>query len=309
MNNSNSNPTEQLSNSYNGQAIEDEVRERWSAENLREKVREKFIQRRTSQVGYVDGPPTLNGEPHMGHLRGRIMKDLLYRFETIRGAYIDFRGGWDCQGLPVELQAEKELGLSGNKTANLKTIGEDKLVEACKQMVLRYHEIWKDSDERIGLMIDDEHAYWTFHDEYIEREWQILKSAWENKILSEGFRVTPFCPSCQTSLSAAEVALGGYQNLEDPSLYFKMKIREEDSTYLVAWTTMPFTVVTDELVGVKPDSDYCYVLIQPTLETWIVGANRLEGLMKELRFRTTKSERESEARSSKELGMSILSRT
>lgn len=276
--------TDSLPTVYNGQAIEDQVRARWKSENLREKIRQKFVERGTQQVGYVDGPPTLNGEPHMGHLRGRIMKDLWYRFETIRGTFIDFRGGWDCQGLPVELQAEKELGLTGNKTANLKRIGEEVMVDACKKMVLRYHNVWKASDDQIGLMIDDEHAYWTYHDEYIEREWQVLRAAWDNKILSEGYRVTPFCPSCQTSLSAAEVALGGYENLEDPSLYFKMKIRERDSTYLVAWTTMPFTVVTDELVGVKPRSEYCFVLIQPTLETWIVGADRLDALMKELRI-------------------------
>ena len=152
----------------------------------------------------------------MGHLRGRVIKDLWYRFETLRGMNIDFRGGWDCQGLPVELQAEKELGLTGNKTANLKTIGEEALVAECKKMVLKYHAVWKESDETVGLLINDEKAYWTFHDSFIEREWQILRSAWDNGILSEGYRVTPFCPSCQTSLSAGEVALGGYENLEDP---------------------------------------------------------------------------------------------
>ncbi len=273
-----------LPNSYNALSIEDEVRGKWSAENLREKIRQKFYDRNAKQFGYVDGPPTLNGEPHMGHLRGRIMKDLWYRFETIRGTFIDFRGGWDTQGLPVELQAEKELGLTGNKTANLKKVGEEVLVQKCKEMVLRYHEVWKESDEQIGLLIDDDHAFWTYRDEYIEREWQILRAAWENKILTEGYRVTPFCPNCQTSLSAAEVGLGGYENLEDPSLYFKMKIRRAENTYLIAWTTMPFTVVTDELVGVKPDADYCYILVQPSLETWIVGADRLEPLMKELRI-------------------------
>ncbi len=278
-----------LSSSYNGKLIEDEIRQRWKNENLREKIHQKFSKKRPKEVGYVDGPPTLNGEPHMGHLRGRVMKDLWYRFETIRGLYIDFKGGWDCQGLPVELQAEKELGLTGNKTSNLKAIGEETLVEACKKMVIRYHSIWRDSDEKIGLMIDDEKAYWTYRDQYIEREWHILKSAWQNGILSEGYRVTPFCPSCQTSLSAGEVALGGYENLEDPSMYFKMRIRGEDSTFLVAWTTMPFTVITDELVGVKPESDYCFVSVPApngTRETWIVGADRLEGLMKELRIQS-----------------------
>ncbi|HYB02893.1 MAG TPA: class I tRNA ligase family protein [Nitrososphaerales archaeon] len=130
-----------LPNSYNSLSIEDEVRERWSAENLREKIHQKFTHRKAKQFGYVDGPPTLNGEPHMGHLRGRIMKDLWYRFETIRGTFIDFRGGWDTQGLPVELQAEKELGLTGNKTANLKKVGEEALIQKCKEMVLRYHDV------------------------------------------------------------------------------------------------------------------------------------------------------------------------
>lgn len=275
----------QLSNTYNGQSIEDLVRERWRSENLKRKIRAKFENRGTKMDGYVDGPPTLNGEPHMGHLRGRIMKDLWYRFSTLRGSFIDFRGGWDTQGLPIELQAEKELGLSGNKTANLKRIGEEVLVEACKSMVLRYHEVWKASDEQIGLLMDDEHAYYTYHDDYIEREWEILKAAWDGDILAEYYRVTPFCPSCQTSLSAAEVALGGYENLEDPSMYFKMKLRgkDEKNTYLIAWTTMPFTVVTDQLVGVKPDSDYSYVRVGPSLEIWLVGAERLEALMKELR--------------------------
>ncbi|HVB11671.1 MAG TPA: isoleucine--tRNA ligase [Nitrososphaerales archaeon] len=271
-----------LSNSYDPKKIESEVRENWKQIDLRKKIQLKFSGKK--KVGYVDGPPTLNGEPHMGHLRGRIIKDLWYRFETLRGLCIDFRGGWDCQGLPVELQAEKELGLTGNKTANLKTVGEEALVAECKKMLQKYHAVWRESDERVGLLIDDENAYWTYRDSYIEREWQILKSAWDNEILAEGFRVTPFCPSCQTSLSAAEVALGGYENLEDPSMYFKMKVRGEQATFLIVWTTMPFTVITDELVGAKPDSEYCFVKVQlpQGSETWIVGSQRLEALMKEL---------------------------
>lgn len=250
------------------------------------KITQLIEQRLSSKkkLGYVDGPPTLNGEPHMGHLRGRIMKDLWYRFQTLRGNNIDFRGGWDCQGLPVELAAEKELGLSGNKTANLHLVGVETLINACKQMLNKYHDIWRETDQMIGLLINDEKAYWTYRDSYIEREWQILRSAWENGILSEGYRVTPFCPNCQTSLSAAEVALGGYETLEDPSMYFKMKVKGEERTYIVVWTTMPFTVITDELVGSKPESKYCHVKVND--ETWIVGADRLEPLMKELKVET-----------------------
>ena len=216
----NSSSEESLSSSYDPKKIENQIRTNWRLIDLQKRVDQRFSGKKS--VGYVEGPPTLNGEPHMGHLRGRVIKDLWYRFETLRGEYIDFRGGWDCQGLPVELQAEKELGLSGNKTLNLKKIGEEALVQECKKMLLKYHTMWRDADQAVGLLINDEKAYWTYRDTYIEREWRILRSAWVNNILSEGFIVTPFCPSCHTSLSAAEVALGGYEKLEDPSMYFKM---------------------------------------------------------------------------------------
>jgi isoleucyl-tRNA synthetase len=274
-----------LRDSYKPKDIEKEVRDKWKTLDLGRLVEQRLSSKKREM--YIDGPPTLNGEPHMGHLRGRVMKDLWYRFETLRGSNIDFRGGWDCQGLPVELQAEKELGLTSDKTNNLKKVGEEKLVETCKQTVQKYHSIWRETDETLGLLINDERAYFTYRDSYIEREWKVLKSAWHNSILSEGYRVTPFCPNCQTSLSAAEVALGGYENLEDPSVYFKMKVKGQEGLYLVLWTTMPFTVVTDELVGVKPSAEYCYVQIAPkksASETWIVGVDRLEPLMKELRI-------------------------
>jgi isoleucyl-tRNA synthetase len=278
--------TSSLTPNYDPKKIEEVVRAQWKETDIRSRIFQRFKDQK--KLGYVEGPPTLNGEPHMGHLRGRMMKDIWYRFETQRGNFIDFRGGWDCQGLPVELQAEKELGLTGNKTANLKKIGEEKLVQACKDMLAKYHDLWKGADDLLGLLINDEKAYYTYRDSYIEREWQIIKAAWESKILDEAYRVTPFCPSCQTPLSAAEVALGGYETLEDPSMYFKMRIRGKgDNVYLVAWTTMPFTVVTDELVGVKPESDYCFVTIETksgNSETWLIGSDRLDAMMKELRL-------------------------
>ncbi len=258
---------------------------------LRNLIDEKLHDKK--KRGYVEGPPTLNGEPHLGHLRGRLIKDLWFRYETMRGTRIDFRGGWDTQGLPVELQAEKELGLTGNKTANLKLIGEEKLVVACKEMIQKYHKVWTDADRKLGLLIDDDKAYYTFKDQYIEREWQILRAAWNQGILEESFRVTPFCPNCQTPLSASEVALGGYENLDDPSMYFKMKVRDSRPAFLICWTTMPFTVVTDELVGTKPEAEYCFVSV-PTdtgQETWIVGKERLEPMMSELHVEKYEIER------------------
>jgi isoleucyl-tRNA synthetase len=277
-----------LSGPYRPKEIEARVRNQWKGINVKLKIDNKFLGR--TKVGYVEGPPTLNGLPHMGHFRGRLMKDLWYRFSTLRGEYIDFRGGWDCQGLPVELEAEKELGLSGNKSANLKRIGEEKLVETCKAMLRKYHDVWKQADDLLGLMIDDSKAYWTYKDDYIEREWQYLRAGWEHGILDEGFRVTPFCPSCQTSLSASEVALGGYQNLEDPSMYFKVRVNASgENLFLLLWTTMPFTVITDELVGVKPDEEYSYVRVPSesgVAETWIVASKRADPLLNsELRIK------------------------
>ena len=230
-------------------------------------------------VGYVEGPPTLNGVPHIGHVRGRIMKDIWFRFSTLNKTNLVFRAGWDCQGLPVELQAEKELGLSGNKWDDLKAIGEEKMVEACKRLVSKYLLAWEEADDLLGLSLDHSRAYMTYRDSYIEREWRFLESAWNDGILGEGFKVVPYCPSCQTSLSHAEAVLG-YETLEDPSLYYKVK--SSDGAYLVIWTTMPFTVITDELVGVHPDADYAYVRVGE--EVWILGVERMAALAAELKL-------------------------
>jgi isoleucyl-tRNA synthetase len=232
------------------------------------------------RIGYVEGPPTMNGEPHMGHIRGRIIKDLWYRFNTLQKRKVVFRAGWDTQGLPVELQAEKELGLTGSKTENLSKVGVEKIVETCKKIVQLYNQKWFAVDKLLGMSLNYEKAYWTYHNEYIEREWQYLKKAWESGVLREWFRVVAYCPSCQTSLSNAEVNQG-YETVEDPSFYYKVKLSDEDA-YLLLWTTMPFTIVTDEMVGANPKANYNYVRIKD--ELWIVGADRMNALMKELQI-------------------------
>ena len=188
---------------------------------------------------------------------------------------MEFRAGWDTQGLPVELQAEKNLGLTGSKAENIKKVGISRIVEECKDLIKKNAEKWIKVDSLLAMSFDYEKAYWTYKDTYIEREWQILKKAWELGILKEWFRVVAYCPSCQTSLSNAEVNQG-YKIVEDPSFYYKMRLKEEN-TFLVVWTTMPFTLVTDELIGVNPDSEYAYISVEK--ETWIVGYDRLNDLM------------------------------
>ncbi len=244
-------------------------------------------------VGYIEGPPTMNGEPHAGHLRGRIIKDLWYRFNTLRKKKVIFRAGWDTQGLPVELAAEKKLGLTGSKADNVNKVGIEKIVETCKKLIHENNEKWVAVDQLLGMSFNYEKAYWTYRDDYIEREWQFLKKAWETGILKEWFRVVAYCPSCQTSLSNAEVNQG-YETVEDPSFYYKVKMTDEDA-YLIVWTTMPFTIVTDEMVGVNPRSEYAYVWVNKDNraggERWLVGKDRLEELMKELRVEDYKVER------------------
>ena len=262
-----------LEDKLNLKEIEKITRKYWEDIDIKKYIKDKYANNET--VSFIEGPPTLNGKPHIGHIRGRIIKDIWYRFNVLNDYDVIFRGGWDTQGLPVELQAEKELGLKGSKIENLKKIGEETLIQACKDLILNNYETWKKSDRLLGLSLDHDKAYWTYKDEYIEREWKYLEKAWENGILEELESVVPYCPSCQTSLSHSEVAQG-YETVEDPSLYYKVKLVDED-VYLILWTTMPFTVVTDMLTGVKPESIYSYVKIEN--ETWIIANERLDELM------------------------------
>ena len=264
-----------LSSKFDAKAIESEVRKYIKSIDVEKMI---FESDKPEKIMFIEGPPTMNGVPHAGHLRGRVIKDLWYRFNTLQGKKIVFNGGWDTQGLPVELQAEKELGVTGGKSEVIEKIGIEKLVEECKRIVKKFNTKWVEVDETLGMSFNHNKAYWTYRDEFIEREWQILKKAHENKILEEDFTVIAYCPSCQTSLSHAEVNQG-YEEVKDPSLYYKVKLRD-DEAYLIVWTTMPFTLVTDAMVGLNPDEDSTYVKVGN--ETWIVGKTRLEEFFKEI---------------------------
>ena len=268
-----------LHGKFVAKAIEDETRKYLETLDLRTLVEDE-TKGKGDLVGYIEGPPTMNGEPHVGHLRGRIIKDLWYRYNVLQKRNVIFRAGWDSQGLPVELQAEKELGLTGNKIDNIRKVGIEKIVATCKKLIKLYNEKWILVDKLLGMSFNYDKSYWTFHDRYIEREWQYLKRAWEDRVLTEWYRVVAYCPSCQTSLSNAEVNQG-YETVEDPSFYYKVKL-SQDNTYLVIWTTMPFTVVTDEMVAVNPNHNYVRLRIKQ--EEWIVAQDRMDSLMKDLQI-------------------------
>jgi isoleucyl-tRNA synthetase len=266
-----------LGGKFIAKEIENEIRDRLNTLDLGSLVEDE-INRRGDIVGYIEGPPTMNGEPHVGHLRGRIIKDLWYRYNTLQKRRVIFRAGWDCQGLPVELQAEKELGLTGSKMDNVRRVGVEKIVTTCKQIIQKYNEKWIIVDKLLGMSFDYDNAYWTFHDKYIEGEWKYLEKAWKDQLLKEWFRVVAYCPSCQTSLSNAEVNQG-YKTVEDPSFYYKVKLSLDD-VYMVIWTTMPFTMVTDEMVAVNPEQEYARVKVGS--EEWIVGQHRAHDLLNDL---------------------------
>ncbi len=264
--------------------VEKQVREFWSAHKVRDKLEQMRLTDNTGVLGYVEGPPTLNGVPHVGHARGRVMKDLRYRWKSMQGFYLPFWAGWDCQGLPVELEVERELGVR-NKRDLLEKVGEERFVAECKKTVMKYHKEWFEADRKLGVFMNHDKAYWTYLDEYIEREWQYLKRAWEQGLLGEGYYIVAYCPHCQTSLSNAEVGLG-YEEVEDPSLYFKMKVKDSENEYFLVWTTMPFTLVTDLMLAVHPDADYAKVKVGQ--ETWIMVKQRVEPLMQELEVKDWK---------------------
>ncbi|MEM2099080.1 MAG: isoleucine--tRNA ligase [Candidatus Bathyarchaeia archaeon] len=264
---------------YRPLELEREIREFWEKNQIREKLelKEKNCK---AILGYVEGPPTLNGIPHIGHARGRVMKDIRYRWKTMQGYYIPFWAGWDCQGLPVELEVEKLLGVK-NKRELVERVGEERFIEECKKVIMRYHQAWVEADKRLGIAINHNKAYWTYRDEYIEREWQILKRAWEQSLLEEGYYVVAYCPGCQTSLSSAEVGYeGSYKEVEDPSLYFKFKRSGSKNEFFLVWTTMPFTIVTDTMLAVHPEAEYAKVNVNG--ELWIMAHQRVEPVMKEL---------------------------
>jgi isoleucyl-tRNA synthetase len=268
-----------LPTNYAPLQLEKEIREFWIKNQIREKL-ELLEQNAKGFLGYVEGPPTLNGIPHIGHARGRVMKDVRYRWKTMEGYYMPFWAGWDCQGLPVELEVEKLLGVR-NKRESIEKYGMERFIEECKKAIMRYHAMWLQADWNLGVFINQEKAYWTYKDSYIEREWQILKRAWDQDLLEEGHYVVAYCPGCQTSLSSAEVGYeGSYKEVEDPSLYFKFKVEGSKNEYFLIWTTMPFTIITDTMLAVQPSAEYVKVKVGE--EVWIMVEQRVEPVMAEL---------------------------
>ena len=272
--------SQNLTPEYRPLELEKEIRVFWKKNQTQKRLAKYREENNIGVAGWVEGPPTLNGIPHVGHARGRVMKDLRFRWKTMQGYFMPFWAGWDCQGLPVELEVEKLLGVK-NKRELLERVGEERFIEECKKTIMKYYKEWVEADKKLGVFIDQEKAYWTYLDEYIEREWQYLKRAWEQGLLEEGYYVVAYCPGCQTSLSSAEVGYeDSYREVEDPSLYFKFPIANTRNEYFLVWTTMPFTLITDMMLAVHPEAEYAKVEVNN--ETWIMVKQRVQPVLQEI---------------------------
>ncbi len=244
---------EKVSTKLNFVDREEKVLEFWK-EN---KVFEKSIEEKQDLPTYTfyDGPPTANGKPHIGHVLTRVIKDMIPRYQTMKGHKIIRKAGWDTHGLPVELEVEKLLGIDGKE--QIEAYGLDPFIGKCKESVWKYKGMWEEFSGKVGFWADMDDPYVTYHNDFIESEWWALKNIWDQGLLYKGFKIVPYCPRCGTPLSSHEVAQG-YKLVKERSAVVRFKVIGEDA-YFLAWTTTPWTLPSNVALCVNPEETYCKV--------------------------------------------------
>jgi isoleucyl-tRNA synthetase len=239
-------------------ALEEETLARWRELD----VFHETVRRRRGAEPWIfyEGPPTANGRPGTHHVLARIFKDIFPRYKTMRGHYVERKGGWDCHGLPVELAVEEQLGFTSKE--DIERYGIAAFNAKCRESVFAYVEEWARLTERIGYWVDLDEAYRTLDDDYIESVWWALKTIWEKGLLYEGHKVVPYCPRCGTALSSHELGQpGAYRDVVDPSVYVRFPVTKpagplRDGDELLIWTTTPWTLVSNAAVAVDPQLTY-----------------------------------------------------
>ena len=266
--------------------MEQKVAENWKKNNI---IKKNFDMNKGKEYFmFYDGPPTANGMPHVGHIETRVMKDIIPRYKVMKGYYVPRKAGWDTHGLPVELEIEKKLGISGKE--QIEQYGVEKFVKQCKESVFQYVGEWEKMTNKVGFWVDMENPYVTYHNDYIESVWWAIKELWKKGLLYEGHKVMPYCPRCGTALSSHEVAQG-YKDVKDLTCIAKFKIAESNKfdtdTYILAWTTTPWTLPSNLALCVN--KSYTYVLVkanigtdeQPKIEKYILAKDLLKTVLKE----------------------------
>ncbi len=231
---------------------------------------------------FYDGPPTANNKPGIHHVEPRAFKDVFCRFQAMRGHYVHRKAGWDCHGLPVEIEVEKALGIKQKREIEEK-IGIEEFTRLCRESVQRYVDDHERLTERIGYWVDQDNAYWTMSRDYVETVWWILKQIWDKGLLEEDFKVVPYCPRCETALSSHEQhQTGAYQTVVDPSVYVRFVLEGDPSAALLVWTTTPWTLLSNMAAAVGPEITYARVADPGRAgSTLVLAKDRVEALLGE----------------------------
>jgi isoleucyl-tRNA synthetase len=248
---------------------EERIRNYWTQNN----TFKASIEKRKGKKPFVfyEGPPTANGLPHVGHAFGRMIKDVVARYKTMNGYLVERKAGWDTHGLPVELEVEKQLGISGKQ--EIERFGIEPFIKKCKESVFTYEKIWRTFTEELGYWVDLDNPYLTLSNEYIESVWNILSKIHKDGLLYKGHRVSPYCPSCQTSLSSHEVAQG-YKEVKDLSATVKFKVHHRENEYFLGWTTTPWTLPANVALAMNPH--LTYVRVQKDNNIYIVAKSLVQ---------------------------------
>ena len=255
----------------NPRHLEERIRAYWREHSLAQKSID--LRKGSPQFVFYEGPPTANGKPGIHHMLSRTLKDLVCRYKTMNGFQVKRKAGWDTHGLPVEIEVERQLGLEDKKA--IEDYGVEKFCQACKESVWSYLDLWQEMTELMGYWIDLDDPYITMHNSYIESVWHILDDFFRRGLIYKAHKIVPYCSSCGTPLSSHEVALG-YRDVEDPSIFVKFKALDEDGTWYLAWTTTPWTLISNVALVVHPDETY--VKVRHLEENYILAKARLETL-------------------------------
>lgn len=262
-----------ISNQVDFPALENEVLKFWQ-EN---RIFEKSLEQRKSGQEFVfyDGPPFATGLPHYGHLLAGTIKDVVPRYQTMCGKYVERRFGWDCHGLPVENEMEKQLKLTSKR--DIENYGIDNFNEACRSIVLRYTSEWEHVVNRMGRWVDFRNGYRTMDRNFMESIWWVFRRLWDKGLIYEGYKILPYCPRCATPLSNFE-ANQGYKEVTDPAITIRFKSLEADNTWFLAWTTTPWTLPSNLALAVGPEIEY--VKIADGDDIYIMAAARVSAYYK-----------------------------
>jgi isoleucyl-tRNA synthetase len=242
------------------------------------KIFNKSVKTREDGIPFTfyEGPPTANGKPGIHHVMARTVKDMFCRYKTLKGFRVERKAGWDTHGLPVEIEVEKALGLEGR--AQVEEYGIDKYNAECRKSVLKYKDLWDDLTSRMGYWVDQDDPYVTFENNYIESVWWAFNKLYKKGLVYKGYKIQWYSPGSGTVLSSHEVSLG-YKETQDPSIFVKFKSDEADDVYFLAWTTTPWTIVSNMALAVNPSLDY--VKVGHYDETYIMAKECVEDVLGE----------------------------